>query len=127
MNLLEKYTLEYDLALILLYAAGADGIISEEEFDNIFEFFLDFFENTEEDEILKFLEACREDMNNMEKEDLDNTLSQAIVNLGENFDGDQLTDLMSDIESIVSSDGIAISELYFLQELALKWNLNDMV
>ncbi|MCB1179993.1 MAG: hypothetical protein KDK36_20615 [Leptospiraceae bacterium] len=114
------HPLEYRIGLIILKAAGADGELSEEEYDSLSEYMDKILEELgSEYEAKKILKFCNQ---NEDNEDL---LEESVSLLGKHLSNSLLAQLTQDIEAIAGVDDLSEDENDFLNYLVDEWQINS--
>lgn len=117
LDALGDYDLEYRLAVLMLYAGGADEL-SDEEIDEIAVYLEETVELLGVDtNAADLLDNALEDAEN---EDL---VYETIDIFGEYFSNEMLARIVNDIENIIGTDDIAEEEQEFIDELVETWQI----
>lgn len=112
------YPLEYRIALLFLYAAGADGQISDEEYDAISEYMEQTIDKLGVDmSANKILHNAIKDI-----EDFD-LIQESVTLMGEYLSTEMLAKIVSDLEAVIGVDGLSDDEANFLYELIEPWQI----
>ncbi|MDF3821273.1 C1 family peptidase [Leptospira sp. 96542] len=119
----EDYPLEFRIGLIILTAAGADGDISEEEYDELSNYMKETLDKLGvEMSAKKILKNCAK---LLEAGDEDDILEESIELLGEYLSNGLLAKLLNDIREIVGVDDVSDEEEEFLGALTQAWQIDE--
>ena len=114
------YSLEFRLGLIILAAAGSDGDISEEEYDEISTYMQTTLEKLGVDMSAKaILKNCAKE------EDNEELLEESITLVGEYLSSALLAKILNDIREIIGVDDLSEDEEEFLASLTETWQIED--
>lgn len=112
------YPLEYRIALLFLYAAGADGEISDEEYDAISEYMEQTIDKLGVDmSAKKILRNAVKDIEDFE------LIQESVALMGEYLSTEMLAKIVSDLEAVIGVDGLSEDEGNFLYELIEPWQI----
>ena len=114
------YLLEYRIALLFLYAAGADGDLTDEEYDAIAAYLKETFIKLGSDlNPSKVLRYALRDVDNI-------SLIQESVELFRTyFSSEMLARITTDIESVISIDGLSEHESSSVYEMIQSWQVSE--
>ncbi len=113
------YALEYRIALFFLYAAGADGDLTDDEYDAIAVYMQDVIDKLGvEIRAAKVLRYAVKDVDNFA------LIQESVQLFADYFSTEFLAKIVSDIEAIVSVDGLSKREASFVQELVEPWQIH---
>ena len=113
------YPLEFRIGLIVLHAAGADGDVSEEEYDEISTYMQDTLDKLGVSmSAKKILKNISEVIDEDEEEEL---LEESISLLSDHLSVNLLAKILNDIREIVGVDDVSDEEEEFLATLTEKW------
>lgn len=121
---LDRDSLEYKLAILLICSIGADGLLDEKELDIILDFFSEELGKNSRDEINEFLEECFFDMDEMGDDAFSEIVWGAIDFLGANLDSEQAAQVVKTMERIANDSNMPHDEREFIQMVKREWNLN---
>ncbi len=114
------YSFEYRIALFFLYAAGADGDLTEEEYDAIAVYMQDVIAKLGvEISAAKVLRHAVKDVDNFD------LIQESVQLFSEYFSTEFLAKIVSDIEQIVSVDGLSKREASFVHALVEPWQVHS--
>ncbi len=114
------YPLEFRLGLIILAAAGSDGEVSEEEYDEISTYMQTTLEKLGVDMSAKaILKNCAKE------EDNEELLEESITLVGEYLSSALLAKVLNDIREIIGVDDLSEEEEEFLASLTETWQIED--
>lgn len=114
---LGDYALEYRLAVLMLYAGGADEL-SDEEIEEITAYMEETIELLGVDtNVEDLLEIAMEDAEN---EDL---VYETIDIFGNYFSNEMLARIAQDVESVIGTDDVSEEEAAFIDELITTWQI----
>ena len=117
------YPLEFRIGLIVLHAAGADGDVSEEEYDEISTYMQDTLDKLGVSmSAKKILKNISEVIDEDEEEEL---LEESISLLSDHLSVNLLAKILNDIREIVGVDDVSDEEEEFLATLTEKWQVED--
>jgi C1A family cysteine protease len=114
------YPLEFRLGLIILAAAGADGEVSEEEYEELSTYMQTTLEKLGVDMSAKLiLKNCKKEADNEE------LLTESITLLGEYLSAGLLAKILNDTRDIIGIDDLSEDEENFLASLTETWQIED--
>jgi len=122
---MNRTTLEFKVALILIYAISSDaGDITEKEMNKLYEvggkIFKEFGIELDSE---NFISDCFEEYNNIDENETNELVTSAVLNLGETQPIEKLEYFYNGIEEIDSADNLSSSEKEVLQSLGKTWGL----
>ncbi len=114
------HPLELRIALILLYGAGADDDLSDEELSEITSYMETLLELLGVE--MKTEKLIRNALKHVENEEL---VYESIELLGEYLSSEMLARIIQDVEELIGVDDLADEENDFLSELVESWQVED--
>jgi hypothetical protein len=118
------YHLEQRLALIFLFATGADGEFGDDELEAIKGYLEPVLEQTGGNQnaarILKYALKLID-----EEENIDEIVDESIDLFWQYFDYDVLASITSQIEAAASADGLNKAEREFIDDLTARWQAEE--
>ncbi|EIJ42289.1 cysteine protease [Beggiatoa alba B18LD] len=113
--------LELRLAMIIMYAAGADDDISDEEMAEITTYMDGFLELL--GVAMKTERLLRNAQKQLNKDEDGELLDESIDLLGEYLSGELLARIVQDIEAMIDVDDLSEEEEEFLNDLISRWQI----
>ena len=116
--------LEYNLCIVLLYATGYDGVISDQELDNMIAILTELFQGIgREDNPLDYLAAVIEETKLMTPEKLFEHTTTSVLFLKENLNEKDLRITFEAVKHAMSDHTHSEQEVKFLGALSNMWAL----
>ena len=116
--------LEYHLCIVLLYATGYDGVISDQELDNMIAILSELFQGIgREDNPLDYLAAIIEETKLMTPENLFEHTTSSVLFLKDNLNKEDLKITFEAVKHAMSDHTHSEQEVKFLGALNNMWAL----
>jgi hypothetical protein len=125
-TMMDKSLIEYHFGIILLYATGYDGKISDEELDNIIVFLSNLLRGMgRENSGLDYLSTLIDETKVLSPEKLFEQVKESVEILKQNLEERYLLQTFESIQQIMGDHTLSAKEINFLEALRNSWELSE--